>query len=188
MIGNNLTTIPLQTFFVSREISKCPLISDIIKLSKKIDELGLIDNNDYCISLAYGKRILINAKNVNVESMNHQDIIEIVDYDPLKNIILAIGIKDPSIETPVHWLIHHARDDVNAIIQLNGEKVAKKLSKNLLITEKECLSGTLKLAKQVLKTLRSSKKIVIKNRGGLFVGISLKEAEELVLKTYGVYK
>ncbi len=188
MIGNNLTIIPFQTFFVSREISNCPLIADIIKLSKKIDELGITDNKDYSISLAYGKRILINAKNVNIESMNQQDIIEIVDYDPVKNIILAIGKKDPCIETPVHWLIHHARDDVNAIIQLNGGKVAKRLSKNLPITEKECPSGTPELAKEVLKTLRASKKIVIKNRGGLFVGISLKEAEDLVLKIYGESK
>lgn len=188
MIGKNLTSIPFQTFFVSREISNCPLIADIIKLGKKIDGLGIVDNKDYSISVAYGKRILINAKNVGVESMNQQDIIEIADYDPVKNIILAIGKKDPCIESPVHWLIHHARDDVNAIIQLNGEKVVKKFSKNLPTTEKEYPSGTLELAKEVLKVLRASKKILIKNRGSLFVGISLKEVEDLILKTYGESK
>ncbi|UCD14137.1 MAG: class II aldolase/adducin family protein [Thermoplasmatales archaeon] len=177
--------MPFQTFFVSREISNCLLIADIIKLGKKINGLEMADNKKCSISLAYGKRILINADNVDVEGMSQQDIVEIVDYDPVKNVVLAIGKKHPCIETSVHWLIHHARDDVNAVIQLNGEKVVKKFSKNLPTTKAEYPYGSLELAKEVLKTLRAGKKIVIKNRGCLFVGISLKEVEKMVEDMWG---
>lgn len=174
--------IPFQTFFISREVSKCPLIADIIKICKKINLLGLEELTNFTISLSYGKRILINASNVNLINLSYQDIIEIVDYDPVKNIVLAMGKQNPVIETPVHWIIHHARDDVNAVIQINGEKIVKQFSENSPITETEYQAGTIELAKEVLKTLRRGKKIVIRNIGCLFVGISLKEVENLIFK------
>ncbi len=174
--------IPFQTFFISREVSKCPLIADIIKICKKINSSGLEELTNSTISLSYGKRILINASNVNLINLSCQDIIEIVDYDPVKNIVLAMGKQNPVIETPVHWIIHHARDDVNAVIQLNGEKIVKQFSENSPITETEYQAGTIELAKEVLKTLRRGKKIVIRNIGCLFVGISLKEVENLIFK------
>ena len=182
MANEKALNIPFQTFFISREVSKCPLISDIIKIGKKINLLGLEEPTNSNISLSYGKRILINASNVNLTNLNYQDIIEIVDYDPVKNIILAMGKQNPVIETPVHWIIHHARDDVNAVIQLNGEKIVNQFSENSPITEREYPSGTIEMAKEVLKTLRKSKKIVIRNIGCLFVGINLKEVENLIFK------
>jgi len=172
--------IPFQTFFISREVSKCPLILDIIKIGQKIKVLGLEENTDSTISLSYGKRILINASGVNLIKITYQDIIEVVDYDPVKNVVLAIGKQNPVIETPVHWIIHHAREDVNAIIQFNGEKIVKKYSENIPITKTEYPSGTIDLAKEVLKTLKESKKIVIRNIGCLFVGVSLQEVENLI--------
>lgn len=188
MIVKNLTKLPLQTFFVTREVSQCPLIADIIKLEKKFERLKIITNNDFCFSVTYGKRILINAKDFDIEHMNQEDFIEIVDFDPFKNFIIIMGKKNPNIDTPVHWLIHHAREDVNAVIQINGGKIVNKLLKSLPITKKEYPTGTLEQAKEVLKTLKDGKKILIKNRGFLFVGVSLKEVEEMVINTYEVTK
>jgi len=184
MIRKNLTNLSFQTFFVSREQSNCPLLPDIIRVGKELKDIGLLKESVGVISLGYGKRILINGKNVGVGDVKREDIIEIVDYDPVKRVFLAIGRKEPCIETPVHWLIHHARDDVNVIIQLNGENLVERFSEKLPTIEKEYPPGSLELAKEILKTLRMSKSIVIQNKGTLFVGTSLKEAEDLVLKTY----
>ena len=96
-----------------------------------------------------------------------------------------MGKKYPCIDTPVHWLIHHARDDVNVIIQFNGEEIVKKFLAKFSETKEYHPPGTLDLAKEVLKTLRSSKKIIIKNIGVLFVGISIKEVEDMIVKAYG---
>jgi len=101
----------------------------------------------------------------------------------MKKNLLVIGIKEPHVETPVHWLIHHARDDVNAIIQLSDRELAKNFSKKLPVTEKEYPPGTLNLAKEVLKKLRTSKSIVLKNNGIIFAGYNLKEVEKLVFDT-----
>ena len=172
--------IPFQTFFISREVSKCPYISDINKFCKKINGLGTKNITDFTISFSYGKRMLINASKVNLTNISTQDIIEIVDYDPVKNNILAMGKQNPAIDTPVHWIIHHARDDVNAVVQLKGEDIVKKFSNKIPMTRIEYPSGTVELAKEILKTLKVSKKIVIKNSGCFFVGINLNEVENLI--------
>ena len=182
MINGDFANLNLQTFFVSKEQSNCPLIPDIIRLGKNFEDLGLLEDvTTAIISLKYGKRLLINGSGSNLGEIKINDIIEIVDYDPVKKVTLAIGPKTPHAETPVHWLIHHARDDVNAIIHFKSVKLAEKLTKKLPATEEEKPPGTLELAKEVLKTLRTSKNIIIKNNGVLFVGNSLKEAEDSAL-------
>ena len=182
MINEDLINASFQTFYVSKEQSNCPLIADIIKVGRKFKEIGLLKNALVTISLSYGKRIIINGKDTDFGNINREDILEIVDYDPIKKIALTIGQKEPDMETPVHWLIQHARHDVNAIIQLNGKKLLEKISIHIPETEKEQAYGTLELAKEILKALRGSKSIRVKNKGLLFIGTSLKEAEELIQK------
>jgi ribulose-5-phosphate 4-epimerase/fuculose-1-phosphate aldolase len=176
--------IAFQTFFASKEQSNCPLISHIVRISKKLKEMDLLKDGSGIVSLGYGKRVLINGNDVSLGDVGKEDIIEIVDYDPVKRIVLTIGNMEPNIETPVHWLIHHAREDVNMVVQINSKKLVEKFAKKLPSTEKEWPSGSLELAKEVLKTLRTGKIILIKNKGILFVGRNLKEVEDLIAKTF----
>ncbi len=185
MIRGNLPNLSFQTFFVSREQSGSPLISEMIRIGKNFKERELLKETTGIISLGYGKRMIIPGNDFKLDELKREDFLEIVDYDPVKKIFLAIGRNQPCIETPVHWLIHHARNDINAIIQLNGENVIKKLSKKFPVTEKDCPSGTLDLAKEILKLLRANKNIIIKDTGALFVGANIKEVEKFVLKALG---
>ncbi len=183
MIDRNFTNINFQTFFVSREQSNCPLITDIARLGKKLKDSDILENvTSAIVSLGYGKRILINCNYTDLTKIKRENLLEIVDYDPVKKVLLAIGPGEPLIETPVHWMIHHARDDVNAIVQINKEELAERLAKKYPTTEEEKPSGTLDLAKEILKTLRTDKNIVIKNKGVLFIGNNVKEVENAVLK------
>jgi len=178
----------LQILFVSRETSNCPLISEMIKLGQRLEELGLADKETGIVSLDYGKRLLINAKNVDVKKMKQQDVVEIVDYDPLKNIMMVIGSKDPCLETPVHWVIQKARHDINALLQINSTTLFEKLKETLPTTEKETQPIALDRAKEILKTLRNGKTILIKNEGILFTGINIKEIQTALLNYVGVQK
>jgi ribulose-5-phosphate 4-epimerase/fuculose-1-phosphate aldolase len=174
-----------QTFYVSKEESNCPLISEIIRIGKKFKDLNLSEKiNDSVISLRYGKRVLLNSDGSNFAELMKEDILEIVDYDPIKRIVLTMGPKEPRIETPIHWLILHTRDEINVVIQINDENLVNKFGKMIPITENEYPSGTLEQAKEILKNLRDSKRVVIKNQGILFVGNSIKDVEETILKTY----
>jgi ribulose-5-phosphate 4-epimerase/fuculose-1-phosphate aldolase len=188
MLDKNLTNSGLQTFYISKEESNCPLISEIIRIGKKLKEYDMIENPDKTImSLSYGKRLLINANNTNFVELKQKDFLEIVDFDPIKNVLLTMGPKEPCIDTSVHWLIHHSRNEVNVIIQVYDIR-AGKLDKKYPITDKEYPNGTLEQAKEVLRLLRESKIVIIKNQGIVFVGSSVKEVEELLLKTLGELK
>jgi len=188
MFDKNLSISSLQTFYISKEKSNCPLISEIVRIGKKLNECDIIENADKTImSLSYGKRLLINANNTNFVELKQKDFLEIVDYDPVKNALLTMGPKEPYIDTSVHWLIHHSRNEVNAVIQLCDIRV-EKLDKKLPVTDKEYPTGTLEQAKEVLRFLRDSKIVIIKNQGIVFVGSSVKEVEELLLKTLGELK
>jgi len=178
----------LQTLFVSRETSNCPLISEMIKLGQRLEELGLADKETGIVSLDYGKRLLINAKNIDVKKMMQHDVVEIVDYDPLKNIMMVIGKKDPCLETPVHWIIQKARHDINALLQINSTTLFEKLKETLPTTEKETKPIALDRAKEILKTLRNGKTILIKNEGIIFAGINIKEIQDALIKYLGVQK
>ena len=178
----------LQTLFVSRETSNCPLISEMIKLGQRLEELGLADKETGIVSLDYGKRLLINAKNVDVKKMKQHDVVEIVDYDPLKNIMMVIGTKDPCLETPVHWIIQKARHDINALLQINSTTLFEKLKETLPTTEKETQPATLDRAKEILRSLRDGKTILIKNEGIVFAGINIKEIQDALFKYLGDQK
>ena len=181
----NLPNLNFQTFYVSKEESNCPLISIVIKFCKKLKDSNLLENiNDIVVSSRYGKRILITTEGSDIQNLMKGDFLEIVDYDPVKKILLIIGPKAPRIETQVHWLIHHARDEINVVIQMNDKNICKRLGKKIPVTEKEYPSGTIEQAKEILKKLRDSKIVQIKNQGVLFVGGSIKEVEEIILKIF----
>jgi len=178
----------LHTLFVSRETSNCPLLSDMITLGQSLQEFGLTDKETGILSLDYGKRLLINAKNVDLKKITQQDIVEIVDYDPLKNIMMVIGLNDPTLETPVHWIIQKARHDVNAILQINSTSLFERFHNTLPTTERDTQPATLERAKEILRTIRNGKTILIKNEGILFVGINGKEIHDALLRYLEVPK
>jgi ribulose-5-phosphate 4-epimerase/fuculose-1-phosphate aldolase len=180
-----LPNLNFQTFYVSKEKSNCPLILEIIKTSQNLKELDFFKKmNQIIFSLRYIKRVLINADESDFKDIKKEDFLEIIDYDPLKKVILLMGPKEPRIETPIHWLIHYSRIEINAVIQINDEKLAKKLDKKFPRTEKDFPTGSLEQAKEILRNLRNSKIVVIKNQGVLFVGNNTKDAENLIIKTF----
>lgn len=171
-----------QTYFLSRELTKCPLYLDIIKFLKKIEQLNLKKKNNTIISISYGKRLLITSNAINIKMVNVEDVVEIVDYNPIKRIILAIGEKDPNAQAPVHWLIHHARNDIHAIVQINDTELITKFAEKYPTTKIEYPPGSIDLAKEILKLLKTSKNIIVKNCGCMFSGINLNEIEKIIFK------
>ena len=184
MIRGNLN---FQTFYTSKEESNCPLITEIIRIGKKIEKHSVLkDVESFIVSLRYGRRMIINSNYKEIGRIRRGEILEIVDYNPVKKILLTIGPVQPKTETPLHWMIHHARNEVNAVIQLNGEKIIEKLNGKIPSTEKEQLPGSFESIKEVLKVLRDSKSVLIKNQGVLFVGENIKDVEEQFFKNIEV--
>jgi hypothetical protein len=189
MIGGGIPNIEFQTFYVSREKSNCPFIPEIIRSSKNLKKSGIIDEKSSMVfSQKYGKRVLINSEVEDFSDIKHEELIEIVDFNPLKNTLLVIGPGDPRIETPIHWMIHHARNEINAVVQLNDISLIEKLKSNFSSTEHNFPTGSIEQIKDILKKLRGNKIVVVKDRSIIFVGESLKEVENLIVKTVGELK
>ena len=179
---------PLHTLFVSRETSKCPLLSDMITLGQSLQEFGLTDKETGILSMDYGRRLLINAKNVDIRKITQHDIVEIVDYDPLKNIMMVIGLNDPALDTPVHWIVQKARQDINAILQINSTTLFERFQNQFPTTENNTQPGTLERAKEILHTLQKGKIILLRNEGIVFVGINRKEIQNALIRYLEVQK
>jgi len=185
MIGRTYPNLSFQTFYLSKEICNCPLITDIVRVIKNFKTIGLLKKiSQVSISMKYGKRILINSKNSDFNDLKAEDFLEIVDYDPLKRVLLVMGPKEPRNETPVHWMIHHARDEVNVIIQIFDEQLYGQLDKKLSQTDKKYPINTIEQVKEILLKLRDSKNVLIKDNGVIIVGNNMKEVEDSVKRIY----
>jgi len=175
----------LQIFYVSKEETNCPLIIEIIKLSKKLKETNILKKDSEAIfSLTFGKRMIINGTVKDFSNIKRDELLEVVDFDPIKNNLLLIGPAEPRIETSLHWMIHHVRDDVNFVVQIKKTDIINKI-KDVDVTDKYPI-GSLDNTKEVLKALRTNKKVIIKNNSLLIVGRNIADIEKQIQVIFGV--
>ena len=187
MIDRNQILNDFQTFFVSREISISPIIADILDFCETIIKKNLRGLN-YSISISYGKRILINSKDSILSKISQEDILEIVEYDPIKNIVLVIGKKYPSSDTPIHWIIQKARDDINAIVKISNKKLYDICINKFPIIEDINHHSDIEKSKSILKKLQVTKNLCIKDNEVLLTGFQLKEIKDLLISIFEVLK
>jgi ribulose-5-phosphate 4-epimerase/fuculose-1-phosphate aldolase len=140
------------------------------------------ETSDITISLRYGKRVLINGKNSLFGELKQEDFLEIVDYDPMKKIILLIGPNEPKFDSTIHWLVHYAKKEINAVVQINSKRLVERIKNRLPETEVNYQRGSLELAKEILKAIRNSKGLIIKKNGVFFVGKDIDEIKKEILK------
>ena len=159
----------MRTLFLSREEVKNPLVDEIKRAGKIVKEKGLVEGTYGNISVRYGKRIVITAANSDLGKLSNDDIVEVVDYNPATDVAMVIGLKEPSTETPMHWLIYR-RDDINAIIHVHATFEEAPTS------EKYAKEGTLELAMEAIKALKNSKIANLMGHGSIAVGINMEEA------------
>ena len=180
----NITNTHFQTFYVSNETSNNPIIPLIQKTFKELKEQKILEKNNAIISHNYGRRIIINTNNF--QNPDIDDFLEIVDYDPVKKVLLAIGSKKPDVETPIHWIIQHAKNDVNVVFQIKGEQIIKKFGKKIPYINIKKSSDSLDVAKEILQKLRTSNSnyIMIPDNGIFITGKTINDAGNQLTKLY----
>lgn len=169
----NERKVMFETFFLGRERVHNPSIKEMIAIGRALDDAfsahGMFGN----ISIRYGKRVMITTRDENIGALTKNDFVEVADYDVARNVAFVIGEKEPSHETPMHWLIYR-REDVNAIIHIH------KVFDRLPTTEKEESPGSLELALEALKALKNGNCINLKNHGCIAIGKNLRNAMEVI--------
>ncbi len=171
-----------QTFYVSKEESACPLIPNIFNLAKTLNKLKIEGDSNFTISIKFGKRIIINSEKSNFKNLEISDILEVVDYNPIKKTALIIGKKSPSENLPIHWIVQNAKDHVNFVLQIDNKDLSIK---NIPETNIQGKTISIDLIKDILRTLKEKNEIIVKNKGLIIVGQSLKDIEKSIKSFWG---
>ena len=181
--------IRFNTVFVSDKISSDAKIVELKEWSEKFQKNGLTPEveGNYTGNLSFrsGEGFVITASGLkNKENLADDCFVIVKAYDEQTNTFIVEGKKKPSSESIMHHLLYMACGDVNAVFHGHNNLIVKYAEKlKLPITRKEYESGTIELAKEVLKGIGDKKVIVLKNHGFVSLGTTMKEAGEQSLAT-----
>ncbi|MCD4793125.1 MAG: class II aldolase/adducin family protein [Bacteroidales bacterium] len=116
------------------------------------------------------------------KKMLNSDFSEVTECILEEKIITATGIKPPSSESFMHYLIYKNFPEINAVFHGHSKEIMNKAKQlNLPVTEKELPYGTVELAKSAVNILKTGKFAVLKNHGFISIGKSMKEAGQILL-------
>ena len=166
MINPDMLLSQFNTVFLSKQKVVNPFTTIIRETINSIREKYHITSN-IIVSMGFGKRIIINSED---------DFIEVVDYNPIQNILLVIGRDNPSSETHIHWMIHRARDDINMVIQILDTNVGGDIPKVEYIDK----VNNLDYIKSVLGKLGKGSMVMLENKSVLFVGRKPEDVIDLI--------
>ncbi len=167
MINPSLHPHELQTFFITHELSNNPLIQQVISWGKQYAELNPHKTLTGLLSAGYSRRTVCTREVLAIAALTREDIIEIVDFDAIKNVLLIIGKNTPIKNTAAHWMIHNARTDIGVILSLN---LPEKEINNTHLSEIEINTSQpiYEQVKNILKTLQHHTTFII-NEKNVFV-------------------
>lgn len=157
-------------------------IRQMIDIGRSLNSKGLTPANAGNFSVRTEHGMLITCGGKNKGHLEDEDFVEVLSFDGIRNMVNVVGIKEPSSEVPMHWLIY-GNSDVNAIIHAHDSSVVENPGGHV-ITEGEHPYGTMSQAKDVAKALEKSNYVIIRNHGVIAVGKTLSDAMALILDRY----
>ena len=181
--------IRFNSIFVSDQAPRDPRIEELNEWCGEFEKNKLTPEveGNYTGNLSFRSKegFVITASGLkSKENLKDNCFVYVKDYEEQSNTFYVEGKTQPSSETIMHSLIYRNHEEVNAVFHGHNDTiVANDKKMGLTVTEKEYESGTVELAKEVLKALGNNKLIVLKNHGFVSLGRTMKEAGELALAT-----
>jgi len=118
-----------RTEYVSRELTEGALVDSILLRGHKLNSLGLTPTNGGNLSVRIWEGMLITVGGKNKGEMVAGDVVEVVGFD-FENLVAKVrGGKEPSSETPMHWLIYKRFPEVNAVVHAHDKSVVEDTEK-----------------------------------------------------------
>jgi len=180
--------VKFVTQFVGKQIPDDNRIEELRQWAKifHAKNLAPIVNGVSCGNFSFRLRLgednfVITASQMGYDKELPEDgFVLVKDCDFEKGIITAVGAREPSSESMMHFAIYRAYPEVQAILHGHSPEIlanSKKL--NLVETLKKEPYGTAALAQSVIKVLNESNFVVMKGHGFVAVGKTLNEAGQL---------
>ena len=178
----------LQTFFVSHKLSTGPIINTLLEGIKTISDETSQENPSAMISIGFGKRVVVTAEQTPLQSIQLEHLIEIVDYDAFKQVLLIIGKKEPSQDAAVHWMIHHAKNEIGAIVHLTTDEENEKIPDTIPQINANPYGSILDRSKIILKTLQNHQTLYLEGEGIFLTGKTISEVRQQLMHSRGQTK
>jgi len=134
------------------------------------------------LSIRFGNGIIITATSLDLgKKLHFSDFVFVHDCNFEMFEITVSGNRQPSSETPIHWVLYQLRPDINAIFHGHQDELLK-LAETLNIpeTETEQPYGSQALVDEV-KKLAVHNFFNIKNHGFISMGNTMQDAGNLAL-------
>ncbi|MCX6777191.1 MAG: class II aldolase/adducin family protein [Candidatus Micrarchaeota archaeon] len=168
--------------------SNMDIVREMILCAKILSRFGWAPANAGNISARIKDGMLIKATGCEMGNLKPGDFTLVKEIDLEKFILKkAIGLKTPSSETPMHYLIYKERKDVNSVIHVHDEALLKKeVYEKLKIncTKREFPYGSKESAEAAFKVLRNKKIAILKNHGVVSVGVGVGDAMQNILEAH----
>jgi len=173
--------IRFNSVFVSNHVPSDSGIEELKDWCGKFQKNGLTPEfeGDYTGNLSFRLKegfMITSSGMKSKKNLTDESFVYIKDYDRKTNTFYVEGKQMPSSESIMHQLIYNSSTKINSVFHGHNDLIvanAKKLG--LSVTEKEYESGTLELAKEVLKVLGNNKLVVLKNHGFVSLGKTMNE-------------
>jgi ribulose-5-phosphate 4-epimerase/fuculose-1-phosphate aldolase len=181
--------IRFNTVFDSDKTSGDQKIVELKEWCQKFQKNGLTPEveGNYTGNLSFRHKdgfVITASAMKDKENLTDDCFVYVKGYDNKSNTFNVEGKKKPSSESIMHYLLYRMCVDVNAVFHGHNDLIVKYAEKlKLPVTRKEYESGTIELAKEVLKVLGDKKLIVIRNHGFVSLGTTMKQAGEQALAT-----
>ena len=133
----------------------------------------------HSISSRTGSGFMINSANFNIENFNRDKILEIIDFDPVRNNLMVIGNEPPVNEVIIHWFIYRGLPWINGIISINNNELIEKFQDSAypIVDINGKMINTNK-SLEILKYAKTSNIVILGNQSILIVGKTLEEVYE----------
>ncbi|WP_455392762.1 class II aldolase/adducin family protein [[Eubacterium] cellulosolvens] len=176
-ILNNIRRPNVQFIRHAKQLNK--RANELVEIFKKFRDVLKVSGLRSA-SIRTGNGFFINTAYFDINNFNRDYIIEVIDFDPVRNNMMVIGNEPPAPDTALHWFIYRGLPEVFGVINVHNSDVLASFQKSsyptIDISEEAMDTNT---ALEVLKNVKNSEVTLIPKLGILVVGRSVMDAYEI---------
>jgi len=176
MMAPGMPGIGMSTFFVGRERCRLPEGLALAALARR---MGGIPGS---VSLRTAQGFVISSIGDRNGSPSEETVVEVREYDPVRHSCLAIGLMEPGVDTPVHWMAYRTDEMASAaaFVRDSGRREGVEY-----VTIRHPPGSFPEAMEIAALARRSGRPAGMEGRGCLVKAASARELEELVRRHWG---
>ncbi len=128
------------------------------------------------ISIRTGSGFMINTAAFDNQNFMQDNVLEIIDFDPVRNNLMVIGNEPPASDATIHWFIYRGLPWINGVINVNNSEIVECFQNSQY--SRVNLVGKMfntNLALEILRLAKTSEIIILEGQSVLVVGKTLSD-------------